>query len=61
MQELHELDPLPLESKVRTLKVERHLAVKQQSMSSYLLPVGEVTEDILSDLNDRIAIYQASM
>ena len=40
--------------KIRALEVERCYAVKMQSDSSYLLLIGEMPEDILSNLNDHI-------
>ena len=41
--------------------MERCFSVEQPSVSSYLLPAGMMTEDILKDLNDRLALPQVSV
>ena len=46
---------------VYLLRLIRSLKVAIRSRSSYLLPVGEMLEEILRDLNEKIVSLRASM
>ena len=62
IRELCSLDPpFSQVQRIQSYKVVTHFAQDPQGTSSYQLPGGEMAEDILRNLEDKIASPQASM